>query len=86
MAIPFISAVYWSLLWFCFGHGMLAMVKPKWFVWLCERSSRWINSGWCLPLIDRPYDIDEPVLRHTRIFGGAILGSSMFLMNVAIVS
>ena len=59
--------------------GLLAVLSPKWFAQLANRSSRWVDTSRYLRRLDEPVDVDKHVLRYSRIFGAAVIMSAVLL-------
>lgn len=59
----------------CAALGLMAIVSPRLFAALAERSSRWVDSRWFFDLFDKRFDVDRFVLRHSRTFGTLVLAA-----------
>ena len=59
--------------------GLLAVVSPKTFEKISSSSSRWVHTERLLAVFDKRVDVDGVVLRHSRLFGFAVLASVFFL-------
>jgi len=80
VTIPFnVLWVVLPLLAVVSGLGLLAIFSPSRFAGLSQNSSRWIDSNKFLEKIDEPINVDHLVLRHSRLFGLAVVVASLFL-------
>ncbi len=78
-AYPTWQPIVGSLLLVCGLLGLLAIVHPRWFAALSSQGSQWVDSSRMLAFLDRRFDVDRLLLRHTRLFGSLILGSVTLL-------
>ncbi len=62
--------------------GLIAVVSPQVFGRVASNGSRWYDSSRILAAFDKRIDIDHYVLRHTRVFGFAVLISAVVLAYV----
>lgn len=53
--------------------GLLALVSPKRFAEISQSSSRWVDTAKMIEKFDKPINIDQQVLRYSRVFGVAIM-------------
>ncbi len=74
IALPLLAAV--AML------GLLALVSPKGFAQISHDSSRWVDTAKVLEKFDKPINIDEHVLRYSRVFGVAIMVACAVLSYV----
>ncbi len=61
------------------GMGLLALISPKRFAGIANRSSHWVDTSKIQQLLDKRIDIDRHVLRYSRVFGIAVVAASIFL-------
>ena len=59
--------------------GCLATFAPFRFRSLATASATWCDSSRFLAVLDRRFDIDQHVLRHSRLFGCLVLVSLLRL-------
>ena len=59
--------------------GLLAVVSPKHFALLANRSSKWVDTSHYLRRLDEPVHVDKHVLRYSRVFGVAVMISAVLL-------
>ncbi len=53
--------------------GLLALLSQKWFTTVSKIAARWFDTNSWLRRGDRLIDVDEMVLKHSRLFGGVVL-------------
>ena len=58
--------------------GITATLCPARFAKTARFWGRWIETRPTIPVADHRVDIDEFVLRHTRVFGVAVLSVAAF--------
>lgn len=61
------------------GLGLLAVVSPKRFARLSQKSSQWVDTNKLVEKLDEPINIDSIVLRYSRVFGAAVIAACIFL-------
>lgn len=63
--------------------GLCAVLSPKVFARISASSSTWIDSSrlWrtIAGLFDRRCDVDQHVLRYSRVFGALVLAATAFI-------
>jgi hypothetical protein len=59
--------------------GLLAVLSPKHFAQLANRSSQWVETSHYLRRLDEPVNFDKHVLRYSRVFGVAVILSTALL-------
>jgi len=59
----------WTLLGFAGGVGLIAVLSPRLFSALSAWSSVWIDTEKSAKSLDRRIDIEQHVLRHSRLYG-----------------
>jgi hypothetical protein len=69
----------WPVLAVVFGLGLLAMFAPDAFAIVAARGSKWVDTDKMLEALDKPYDVDQHVLRYSRIFGVLVAISAAWL-------
>ncbi len=62
--------------------GLVAVVSPQRFKVIVERSGRWIDTNKIVARLDKPVNVDQHVLRHTRVFGAVVLAAVAVLTFV----
>ncbi len=62
--------------------GAVAILSPRLFALTAKKGATWIDSDQCFRLLDRRLDVDEFVLRHSRIFGTLVVASVAVLSIV----
>jgi hypothetical protein len=67
------APAFWALMGIFAAAGLLAMVAPKRFAALTQRSSQWVDTEKILTALDRKIDVDQYVLPHSRLFGAFVL-------------
>lgn len=65
-----------------FVLGLVATISPGRFASIASRGSRWIDTDKVLEVLDRPIDIDQHVLRYSRVFGVAVALAALWLAYV----
>lgn len=53
--------------------GLVALLSPQTFERIAAYGSRWIDSNKVLERLDRPIDVDQWMLPHSRKLGAAVL-------------
>jgi hypothetical protein len=71
--------IVWPVLAVIFGLGVLATFAPDRFAHIATRSSRWIETEEVLKYLDKPIDVDQHVLRYSRLLGIAVILASIWL-------
>ena len=69
----------WPLLVGCIVLGIVAVISPNRFRTIASSGARWVDTDKLLQKLDTPFNVDNVVLRHSRVFGVAVLISSLFL-------
>jgi hypothetical protein len=54
-------------------------VSPRWFGRVATYTGRWIDSAKALAVFDKKVDVDQYVLRHSRILGTLVVASVCLL-------
>ena len=62
--------------------GLLALVSPKRFAQISHGSSQWVDTAKLLEKFDKPINIDQHVLRYSRVFGVVIIVACAVLAYV----
>lgn len=77
-----VSGLGWVIL-FLIGWagamGAIALCCPDTFAVLAQRGGTWVDTSDLLKKLDERIDIDQHVLRYSRIFGIAVVASAIFL-------
>ena len=58
--------------------GLLAVIAPKLFGKVAEFWGTWITTRPTVPYFDARIDVDQFVLRRTRLFGWLVVGLTIF--------
>jgi len=69
-----------------FTCGITATLFPARFANTARFWSQWIETRPMVPFADHRVDIDEFVLRHTRVFGVAILSAASFWTALLVIA
>ena len=67
------APVVWTLLGLFSAIGLLAIVSPRHFSMITNRSSTWVDTDKLLATLDTRVDIDKYVLPFSRILGASVL-------------
>ncbi len=59
--------------------GSLALVMPNAFSRLAQTGARWVDTEKLIEKLDQRVDVDQHVLRHSRLLGAAVIASAVFL-------
>jgi hypothetical protein len=59
--------------------GLLALLSPKHFAQIANRSSQWVDTSNYFRRLDEPVNVDKHVLRYSRVFGAAVILSAALL-------
>jgi len=62
--------------------GVLAVVSPACFARVAQGSGYCVDTSRLAQFLERPIDIDQAVLRYSRILGLAVVASSIWLTYV----
>ena len=63
----------WTLLGIFSTIGLVAVVGPRYFSSLTNRSSTWVDTNKLLATLDTRVDIDKYVLPFSRVLGVSVL-------------
>lgn len=63
----------WTLLGMFSAIGLLAVVSPRYFSTITNRSSTWVDTDKLLSTLDTRVDIDKYILPFSRILGVSVL-------------
>src|SRR5262245_47629607 len=74
-----LAVVVWPLLGLVLFLGAVAVVCPDTFAFFARGGGQWIDSQQLLQTLDKKVDIDEHVLRYSRVFGLAIILAGSYL-------
>ena len=74
--------VVWPGLALVFTLGLVATFAPGRFANIASRGSKWVDTEKMLQALDRPIDIDQHVLRYSRVFGTLVVASAAWLAYV----
>jgi hypothetical protein len=74
--------VVWPALACVFVLGLLATFAPGQFSAIAARGGKWIDTEKALQLLDKPIDVDQHVLRYSRIFGVVVALAACWLAFV----
>ncbi len=74
--VPSWKPIAYGCLGFAGLLGLLAIVRPKWFITLATKSNVWIDTSKFGEFIDKSIDLDTMILRHSRAFGAILLTSA----------
>lgn len=77
-----VAALIWSALLLFGLLGLLAFLCPQWFRKLAAYSGHWIDTSKLVAALDKRIDIDEYVLRHSRLLGAVVVASLILLASV----
>ena len=66
--------------------GLLALLSPQLFGRIATFGGRWIDSAKALAAFDKRVDVDQYVLRHSRILGSLVIASVSVLGYVYLAS
>ena len=83
----FLSTVNWDpLVWVLLGifggFASVAVVSPRRFAQLQERSNQWVNTNKLVALLDKRVDVDRFFMPHSRLLGVVVLASVVMLAIV----
>lgn len=73
------SWVVWPLIGSAAAMGLLALVFPDTFAVLAQRGGSWVDTEELVKKLDERIDIDQHILRYSRVFGLAVVASALFL-------
>jgi hypothetical protein len=71
--------LFLPVLGFAIILGLIAVINPDLFRRLATSGSRWVDTNKFVAKLDTPVNIDCKVLSHARLFGLAVVLSSLFL-------
>ena len=74
-----IACIVWPLVAIVVFLGAVAIVCPDTFASVARGGSTWIDSQQILQALDKKVDIDEHVLRYSRVFGIVVVGAAFYL-------
>jgi hypothetical protein len=74
-----LAFVIWPLLAAIAVLGGIALVSPDTFATIAQRGGKWVDTNELLQQLDQPINIDDQVLRYSRLFGAAVLLAALFL-------
>lgn len=74
--------IVWPVLAVVFSLGLLATFAPNHFAALASRGSKWVDTDKVLEVLDKPIDIDQHVLRYSRVFGTVVAMAALWLAYV----
>lgn len=90
MSTPYVLAYapwYWAT-WTFLGAGgivgLLAILSPRLFSRLVAVGGVWIDIDKLARKLDRRIDLDPYILRHSRLFGGLLLGAAALLLSLLV--
>lgn len=69
----------WPLLAIAVFFGLLAVVSPAYFRRIADGGSQWFDTNKLISILDTPINIDKHLLNYSRVFGLAVVASSLFL-------
>ena len=81
VVLPLMSMqwVAWLLLGLVGASGLVALASPPLFARLASFSSMWIDSDRFFKRLDRRVDVDNCVIRHSRLFGAVCVVVAVIL-------
>jgi hypothetical protein len=79
LAVVDVQWFVWPVLAVVLGLGVLAMAAPDAFALVAARGSTWVDTQKVLQALEKPIDIDQHVLRYSRIFGALVALSAVWL-------
>lgn len=59
--------------------GLLAILSPSYFARIAQCGGHWVDTSRVAQLLEKPIEVDQAVLRHSRVFGVAVVASSAWL-------
>ena len=65
-----------------FSLGLLATFAPQRFSAIAASGGRWVDTDKVRELLERPIDVDQHVLRYSRVFGVLVALASGWLAFV----
>jgi hypothetical protein len=74
--------IVWPLVAVVLFLGAAAIVCPDTFASVARGGGQWIDSQQILQTLDKKVDIDEHVLRYSRVFGVAVVLAVGYLAYV----
>lgn len=77
-AVP-LAFIIWPLLAVIAVLGGIALVSPDTFATIAQRGGKWVDTNELLQRLDEPINIDDQILRYSRLFGAAVLLAACFL-------
>ncbi len=83
-AVAFWQPLVWILLGMVATMGLIALVRPKLFALLADRSSKWVDTSKVAEMLEKPHNIDDFIFRYCRTFGVAVIVSAVFLAFVVL--
>jgi hypothetical protein len=67
--------VVWTLMVLFGLLGVLAVISPRLFACLALRGGQWIDTDKLADKLNHRVNIDEYVLPHSRVLGGAVIAA-----------
>lgn len=77
-----IEWVVWPVLAVVLTLGLIAIVSPRRFASVSRGGGRWIDTSRLVEQMDRRIDLDHLAIRHSRLFGLAIVTAVAVLAYV----
>lgn len=77
-----LALIVWPLVGLVILLGVVAIACPDTFASVARGGGQWIDSQQILQTLDKKVDIDEHVLRYSRVFGVAVVAAACYLAYV----
>lgn len=71
--------IVWLLIGAAGLMGAIALCCPDTFAVIAQRGGEWVDTSDLLKKLDERIDIDQHVLRYSRVFGLAVVAAACFL-------
>ena len=79
---PHLEWVVWAFLAVVAVLGLVALVSPRRFAALAQRGSKWIDTSRVVEAMDRRVDVDQHIIRHSRVFGVLVIVAALVLASL----
>jgi len=77
--LRFVEPLIWFLLAATGAIGLLAIISPRLFRAVSTHGSKWVDSAKFFSFFDKRFDVDGPLLQHSRVLGAAVVMAVLFL-------
>jgi hypothetical protein len=77
--LPDLQWIVWPVLAIVFTLGLVATFAPGRFQTIASQSGKWIDTDKIREALDKPIDVDQHVLRYSRVFGVLVAVAAVWL-------